>query len=267
MATTFEPPAKPFDLHGRRALVTGAAQGIGRQTAVRLAQAGAEVWCVDINEAGAASTAAHLESMGGKSTPIGLDVTDSERVREVIGDLPPLHVLCNVAGILRHASAETLTEADLDRVLAVNLKSALFCAQAALAGMRAEGRGSIINLASGAIDSVAPNLSAYAMSKAAVAQLTKNMAIEWAPHGIRVNAVAPGFVDTSMTTHSYRDAEGNIDEAKRASYLALMREIAPLGITGEADDIAITIWFLAADASRFMTGQILRPNGGMAMPW
>jgi 3-oxoacyl-[acyl-carrier protein] reductase len=267
VATSFEPPANPFDLHGRRALVTGAAQGIGRQTAVRLAQAGAEVWCVDVNEAGAATTAAHLEAAGGKSTPIGLDVTDGERVREVIGNLPPLHVLCNVAGILTHAPAETLTEAGLDRVLAVNFKGPLFCAQAAFPGMRAEGRGSIVNLASGAIDSVAPNLAAYAISKAAIAQVTKNLAIEWAPHGIRVNAVAPGFVDTSMTTHSYRDAEGNIDEEKRASYLTSMRAIAPLGITGEADDIANTIWFLAADASRFMTGQILRPNGGMAMPW
>ncbi len=108
---------------------------------------------------------------------------------------------------------------------------------------------------------------AYTAAKGGVVALTRALAVELAPHGIRVNAVAPGFVDTSMTTHSYRDAEGNIDEEKRASYLTSMRAIAPLGITGEADDIANTIWFLAADASRFMTGQILRPNGGMAMPW
>jgi 3-oxoacyl-[acyl-carrier protein] reductase len=133
--------------------------------------------------------------------------------------------------------------------------------------MRGAGRGSIVTLASAAIDSLAPNLSAYAMSKAAIAQLTRSMATEWAQYGIRVNAVAPGFVDTGMTTYSYRDADGNIDEAKRAEYLRQMREFTPLGIAGEADDIANTIWFLAADASRYMTGQILRPNGGIAMPW
>jgi 3-oxoacyl-[acyl-carrier protein] reductase len=259
--------AKPFDLTGRRALITGAAHGIGRQAAIRLAEAGAEVVCVDIDEHGAAATAAQIESAGGSAAAVGLDVADRARVHDVIGGEPKLSVLCNVAGILRHAAVEELSEADLNRVLAVNLKSVLFCSQAVFAGMRAAGGGSIVNLASAAIDSIAPNLAAYAMSKAAIAQLTRNMAAEWAQYGIRVNAVAPGFVDTTMTAHSYRDADGRIDEGRRAEYLARMREFTPLGIAGEADDIATTIWFLAADASRYMTGQILRPNGGIAMPW
>jgi 3-oxoacyl-[acyl-carrier protein] reductase len=143
----------------------------------------------------------------------------------------------------------------------------LFCAQAAYAGMRQTGNASVINLASAAMDVIAPGLGAYAISKAAITQLTRTLATEWAGDGIRVNAVAPGFVDTAMTTHSYRDASGRIDEAGRADYLAKMRDFSPLGIAAEADDIATTIWFLAADASRYMTGQILRPNGGIAMPW
>jgi 3-oxoacyl-[acyl-carrier protein] reductase len=259
--------AEPFDLSGRRALVTGAANGIGRQTAIRFAGAGAAVVCVDIDGAGAASTVGEIESAGGRATGVALDVSDRDRVFEVIGGVGPLNILCNVAGILRHAAATELTEAELDRVLAINLKGTLFCAQAAYEGMRETGNASVINLASAAIDLVAPRLGAYAMSKAAITQLTRTLATEWAGDGIRVNAVAPGFVDTGMTTHSYRDKSGQIDEAARTDYLSQMRDFTPLGIAGEADDIATTIWFLAADASRYMTGQILRPNGGIAMPW
>jgi 3-oxoacyl-[acyl-carrier protein] reductase len=257
----------PFDLSGRRALVTGAANGIGRQAAMSLAGAGAEVICADIDGNGASATAAEIGAAGGTASAAAVDVSDRDQVHDLIGGGPDLNILCNVAGILRHAPVEELTEADLDRVLAVNLKSVLFCGQAAVAGMRRAGNASIINLTSAAIDSIAPNLAAYAMSKAAIAQLTRNMATEWAGQGIRVNAVAPGFVDTAMTAHSYRDPDGRINEQGRAGYLARMREFTPLHIVGEADDIVNAIWFLAADASRYMTGQILRPNGGIAMPW
>jgi 3-oxoacyl-[acyl-carrier protein] reductase len=257
----------PFDLTGRQSLVTGAGGGIGRQTAIRLAGAGADVICVDLDGEAAAATAALVAKAGGRASAIALDVADRDGVAKVIGQGPPLHILCNVAGILRHAGVESLTEEDLDRVLAVNLKGALFCSQAAFPGMSEGGGGSIVNLASAAIDSIAPNLAAYAMSKAAIAQLTRSMATEWASFKVRVNAVAPGFVDTSMTAHSYRDADGRIDEQKRAAYLERMRDFTPLGIAGQADDIANCIWFLASEASRYMTGQILRPNGGIAMPW
>jgi len=257
----------PFDLGGRRALVTGAANGIGRQTAISLADAGAEVICADMNGNGASATAEAIVAAGGSASAATVDVSDRSQVFELISGGPDLNILCNIAGILRHAPVDALAEADLDRVLAVNLKSVLFCGQAAVAGMRRAGNASIINLASAAIDAIAPNLAAYAMSKAAIAQLTRNMATEWAPDGIRVNAVAPGFVDTAMTAHSYRGADGRIDEQGRADYLARMRGFTPLRIVGQADDIVNAIWYLAADASRYVTGQILRPNGGIAMPW
>jgi 3-oxoacyl-[acyl-carrier protein] reductase len=257
----------PFDLAGRRALITGAASGIGQQAALRFAGAGAEVICVDINASGAATTASRITETGGRASSAGLDVSDRDQVQRVIGEGPALDILCNVAGILTHAPLAQLSEADLDRVLGLNLKGSLFCAQAAYEGLRASGHGSVINLASAAIDSPAPNLVAYAMSKAAITQLTRNMATEWAADGIRVNAVAPGFIDTDMTTHSYRDVSGEIDLAKREEYLERMRAFTPLGIAGEADDVANAMWFLASNASRFITGQILRPNGGIAMPW
>jgi 3-oxoacyl-[acyl-carrier protein] reductase len=257
----------PFDLTGRQALVTGAANGIGAQTARRFAGAGASVICADIDEVGARATADGIAAAGGAASAVGLDVADHGQVRDVIGGGPALDILVNVAGILRHAPIESLPEDVLDQVLAINLKGTLFCAQAAYEGMRANGGGSIVNLASAAIDQIAPTIGAYAMSKAAVTQLTRTMATEWGGAGIRVNAVAPGFVDTEMTTHSYRTASGEIDAGKRADYLQRMREYTPLGIVGEADDIANTIWFLASDASRYITGQILRPNGGIAMPW
>ena len=172
----------PFDVSGRRALVTGAANGIGRQTAIRLASAGAEVICADIDEAGVWATAAAVKAAGGVASAVTLDVCDRDQVHEVISGGPDLSILCNIAGILRHAPVEELAEADLDRVLAVNLKSVLFCAQAAVQGMRRAGGASVINLTSAAIDSIAPNLAAYAVSKAAIAQLTRNMATEWAPY-------------------------------------------------------------------------------------
>jgi 3-oxoacyl-[acyl-carrier protein] reductase len=259
-------PEYPFDVTGRQALVTGAAAGIGRGTAICLAGAGAEVTCADIDGAGAAATAAEIKAAGGAALGLGLDVSDRDQVHEAVAAGPDLDILVNVAGILRHAPVQELTEADLDRVLAVNLKGALFCAQAAAPAMRRRGRGSIVNLASAAIDAVTPGLSAYAMSKAAIVQLTRSMATEWAADGIRVNAVAPGFVDTQMTAHSYRSADGSVDEGKRAQYLEQMRASTPLRVVGEVDDVVHAIWFLACDASRYMTGQVLRPNGGIAMP-
>jgi 3-oxoacyl-[acyl-carrier protein] reductase len=215
----------------------------------------------------ATATAFDIEANGGRADPATLDVSDPDQVARVIGRGPALTILCNVAGILTHAPVETLTGAELDRVLSVNLKGTLLCSQAALPGMRTLGGGTITNLASAAIDTIAPNLAAYSTSKAAIAQLTRSMAHEWAAFRVRVNAVAPGFIDTAMTAHSYLDDEGRVDERRRTELLDRVRAMTPLGITGQVDDVATCIWFLAADASRYMTGQILRPNGGIAMPW
>jgi 3-oxoacyl-[acyl-carrier protein] reductase len=247
----------PFDLTGRTAVVTGAASGIGRATALRLAQYGATVACADRERDGAARTAADIEtsSGGGRARAYTLDVTDSDAVHAVVADVVArggrLDVMVNVAGIPHTSPVVGTSEADLDRVLAVNLKGTFFGCQAAAAAMTAQGHGSIVNVASSAIDTLRPNVACYAMSKAAVTQLTKTLAVETGPYGVRVNAVAPGVVDTPMTRGVPRDT--NIAAA------ALRR-------IGEPDDIAWTICYLASDAAAFVTGQTLRVNGGTTMP-
>jgi 3-oxoacyl-[acyl-carrier protein] reductase len=121
-------------------------------------------------------------------------------------------------------------------------------------------------MASGAIDTPAPNLATYAMTKAAVAQLTRTLATEVARSGVRVNAIAPGFIRTNMTARHFTDAAGTVDREREEAVLSVMRKRTPLGIVGEAEDIAYAVLYLASDASRYVTGQVLRPNGGVAMP-
>jgi 3-oxoacyl-[acyl-carrier protein] reductase len=128
-------------------------------------------------------------------------------------------------------------------------------------------RGNIVNISSGAIDTPAPTLACYGMTKAAVAMLTKTAAVEAGPHGIRVNALAPGVIHTNFSRHNFVDEQGNVVPEKVDQYKKRFGAMAPLGRVGEAQDVADAILYLVSDAATFMTGQILRPNGGVAMPW
>ncbi|MFD7032279.1 SDR family NAD(P)-dependent oxidoreductase [Streptomyces sp. NPDC059917] len=250
-----------YDLTGRTALITGAASGIGRATAVLLAGAGATVRCADRDAAGLAGTADLIASAGGAAATVHvLDVTDRAALRAVVEAGGPPDITAAVAGIMHTSSVlETLDE-DLDRVMDVNFKGILFTCQEAARALIAAGRpGSIVTMASGAMDAAQPGLLCYSAAKAAVVQLTKTLATEAGPHGIRVNAVAPGWVRTPMTgRHSV--------EVQEQTQAAMIR-MSPLRRVGEPEDIAQTVLFLASDASSFMTGQILRPNGGVSMPW
>jgi NAD(P)-dependent dehydrogenase (short-subunit alcohol dehydrogenase family) len=164
-----------------------------------------------------------------------------------------------VAGIMHSSPVLETRDEDLDRVLGVNFKGVLYaCQEAALLMIEKSVRGSIITMASGAIDTGGPGLLCYGASKAAVVQLTKTLAAEIGPHGIRVNAVAPGWTRTPMTDR-HGDAQARTE--------AVMARLSPLGRVGEPEDIAHAVLHLASDASAFTTGQILRPNGGVAMPW
>ena len=254
-----------FRLDGRIAVVTGAGSGIGRATAMVLAGAGATVVCADIDSAAAEATAGSIDGPARR-----VDVTSKaevdELVKRTVAEHGRLDVLCNVAGIIHESPVADTSEADLDRVIAVNLKGVLFGCQLAAPVMVAQGSGAIINMASGAIDTPAPNLVTYAMTKAAVAQLTRTLAVEVARQGVRVNAIAPGFIVTNMTARHYTDADGSVDRAKEEAMLSIMRKRTPLGILGEPDDIAYAVLYLASDASKYVTGQVLRPNGGVSMP-
>ncbi|MDH6538137.1 SDR family NAD(P)-dependent oxidoreductase [Streptomyces sp. SPB4] len=254
------PYGTPYDLTGRTALVTGAASGIGRATALLLARAGAVVHCADRDEPGLAETAALIVKGGGTATAHPLDVTDRTALRAAVAAAGPLDITAAVAGVMHTSSVLETTDEDLDRVLDINFKGVLRTCQEAVGAMIAAGRpGSVVTMASGAVDAAQPGLLCYSAAKAAVVQLTKTLATEAGPYGIRVNAVAPGWIRTPMTGRHGAEVQQRTEEA--------MVRMSPLRRVGEPEDIAQAVLYLACDASSFMTGQILRPNGGVSMPW
>jgi 3-oxoacyl-[acyl-carrier protein] reductase len=266
---TAESVREAFDLSGRVALVTGAGSGIGRTTAEVLAAAGAAVMCADINAEGATATASAITEVGGTAWSTAVDVSVPGAVMSVVDDLVAahggLHVMCNIAGIMVDSSIIDLDPADFDRILSVNLKGVLYGCQAAGRVMVAQRGGSIINMASTAVLAPSPGIGPYAICKAGVAQLTQSMAIEVGRSGVRVNTVAPGFVPTNMTARYYTKDDGTIDEVAKEAVLAPMAKFAPLRRVGATSDIAYCVLYLASDASSFVTGQLLSPNGGVAM--
>jgi 3-oxoacyl-[acyl-carrier protein] reductase len=244
-----------IDLGDRVAIVTGAASGIGKESAIRLARAGAFVVCADINEAGAKDTA---DEIGRAAEAVAIDVSDAGAVASLVTGTATQHgrldVMANIAGIGATGTPMATDEAELDRIWAVNFKSVFYGTQGAARIMLEQGSGSIVNVSSGIIDSPGTNLFAYAIAKISVAQLSKAFAVELAPNGVRVNAIAPGIINTNL-------GDPNSEIAQHAVALTPMRRI------GQPDDVADVVVFLASDASKYMTGQILRPNGGQSMPW
>ena len=253
-------------------MVTGAGSGIGRATALMLASCGAMVMCTDINGDSAEKTAVDVGAGGAEPWSRRLDVADEDdfdsALRAAASRSGRLDVLVNVAGIGEEVTAITdLTTQTVKRVLGVNLMGTFFGCRGAARIMGEQRSGAIVNVASSVADTPeVTGLTAYGMSKAGVVQLTRTLAYELGPVGVRVNAVAPGFVLTPHSSRHFTDAAGAIDEAKREAFLERFRNVSPLGAIGVPEDVAHAIVYLAADASRFVTGQILRPNGGQAMP-
>jgi 3-oxoacyl-[acyl-carrier protein] reductase len=258
-------------LEGRAAIVTGAGSGIGRGVAQILGAAGAYVICADIVEDSAKATAESICSAGGAGGAAVVDVSRRGEVVDLVASVVAEHgrldVMCNNAGIIIDVPTLDLTEEELDRVLAINLKGVLFGCQEAGKVMSDQGGGSIINTASGAIDGPTPGLVAYGISKVGIVALTRTLAVELGPQHVRVNAVAPGVIETNITRRHYLNEDGEVDEARREAVLTPMRSRSPLGIIGDPEDVGWAVLYLASDASRFVTGQIIRPNGGTSMPW
>ncbi|MFD8725180.1 SDR family NAD(P)-dependent oxidoreductase [Streptomyces sp. NPDC059629] len=253
-------PLKAYDLTGRTAFVTGAAGGIGRASAVLLAEAGATVHCADRDAEGLHETATLIKDHGGTARTHPLDVTDRAQLAQAVRSCERLDVMAAIAGIMHRSTVLETRDEDLDRVLDVNFKGVLHaCQEAARLMLARRSGGSIVTMASGAIDTGGPGLLCYGAAKAAVVQLTKTLANEVGKHGIRVNAVAPGWTRTPMT-----DRHDSEEQRQTETWMARM---SPLGRVGEAEDVAHAVLYLASDASSFTTGQILRPNGGVAMPW
>lgn len=250
--------SKDNSLQGKVALVTGGGQGIGRALCLALAQAGADVAAADILLPPAQQVAAEIEALGRKALAIQADVSQGESVRAMtlacVDGLGRLDILVNNAGIFPVGVVATLSEADWDRVMAVNLKGVFLCCQAALAPLRRSGGGRIINLASvsGLVGAV--GMAHYAASKAGVVGFTKSLAREVAPMGITANAVAPGIILTEQAQH-------NFPEYALKAYTSQV----PLGRLGAPEDLTEMVVFLASPAAAYITGQVYAIDGGYTM--
>lgn len=243
-------------LDGRVAIVTGAARGIGKGIASELAAQGAKVVLWDISEESVQGAAADLKVGGSTVMAIAADVSNAAEVDDVFAkveaELGPVDVLVNNAGITRTAMLLKMTDQQWDDVLRVNLTAIFYTTRAAARRMKERGRGAVVNVSSTAGQKGTIGQVNYAAAKAGVIGLTKATALELARYNIRCNCVAPGVVETEMTTKVLTD------EKLRPQYLAGI----PLGRVGKPYDIAATIAFLASDEASFITGQILGVNGG-----
>ncbi len=247
-------------LEGKRAIVTGAGGGIGAASAIALAAEGAAVAVVDISTEGAAATAQRIEAAGGRAAAITADVSgaaDCERiVREVVDVFGGLDILHNNAGIIRRADAIGTTVEEWDRVMAVNVRSIFLMCKFAVPVMAAAGSGSIINTGSGWGLKGGGNALSYCASKGAVVNMTRALAIDHGPAGIRVNSVNPGDTDTGMLRSEAQQLGENED--------AFLAESAdrPLRRMGKPSEIAAAVVWLASDAASFVTGSALVVDGG-----
>jgi 3-oxoacyl-[acyl-carrier protein] reductase len=258
-----------FDLSGRVAVITGAGGGIGREAALVFAGAGARVVVGDVSTDGLFETVRLVESAGGRAIAVPTDVAKRDQVDSLVTtahrEFGSVDVMANVAGIIRNNLVVDTSEDELDAVIAVNLKGVYFGSAAAARVMVEQGSGSIINVASAGMDLAVSGLSSYALCKAAVAMLTRTLATEVGPYGVRVNSIAPGFTDTPMTQRWWKSPDGVVDEAKRDELWTLRGGQSPLNRIGTARDQALGMLYLASDAAAFMTGQVLRINGGVPM--
>lgn len=245
-----------FDLSGEVALVTGASSGLGRHFAQTLASAGARVVVAARRRQRLQALAAQIESEGGHALALSMDVTEAESVAETFATaqdkLGPVTVVVNNAGVISADAAMEVKERDWDRVVNTNLKGAWLVAQEAARQLIAAGvGGSIINIASILAVRVAGHTAPYAASKAGLMHLTRVLALEWARHGIRVNAIAPGYVETELNREFFATPAGQ----------AMIKRI-PQRRLGKPEDLDGALLLLASDASRYMTGSTIVVDGG-----
>ena len=250
-----------FDLTGKVALVTGAGSGIGKATAIALAEAGAAVAInYHRNEAGAESAKQQILAAGGRAITIQADVTKSADVRamveKTVAEFGPVDILVNNAGsLVERLRLLELTEEKWDAVIDLNLKSAFLCSQAVAASMIERRTGAIINVTSiagrngGALGSIH-----YSTAKGGMITLTKGLAKELAPHGVRVNGVSPGVIDTPFH-----------EQFSTPEAMKNFTNIIPLGRVGKSEEVGQTVVYLASEASSFVIGENIEVNGGMLM--
>ena len=247
------PRTPSFRLDGRRAIIAGASSGIGLGAAVALAEAGAEVTLVARSSDRLAELTAEMAAAGWAARQAALDITDVAATEAAIAAQGPFDVLVNSAGLARHAPAMATSQADYDAVTDLNVRAAYFLTRAVAKGLITAGRpGSLINVSSQMGRVGGPDRAVYCASKHAVEGFTKAMAIEWGPHRIRVNCIAPTFVNTPL-------ARQTLDDTDRRAWV--MSKIK-LGRLAEVEDVMGAIVLLASDAGAMITGTSLLIDGG-----
>ncbi|MES2481736.1 MAG: SDR family oxidoreductase [Pseudomonadota bacterium] len=256
MNTTSLSASEHTGLAGRVCAITGGGSGIGRAAALAFARLGAHVAVIDRDLAGAQATVAQAEALGAKAVAIACDTSDeaavtaaAARSQEALG---PCNVLVNAAGVLKAASLEDMSLQEWNRVMSINLTGYFLCSQAFGRQMRTQGAGAIIHIASIAAVHPTGHSGAYSVSKAAVSMLSRQLAIEWGPQGIRSNAVCPGMTWTGMTQESYG----------RPGIAELRSQGIPLRRIGQPEEIADAIVYLASDRSGYVNGVELTVDGG-----
>ena len=244
-------------LNGKVAVVTGAAQGIGKAVAILLARNGADMVVSDVNLEKAGETAKEIEAIGRKAMAIRVDVAHlgdvEQMVDAVLEGFGRIDILVNNAGITRDKLILRMTEEDWDAVLSINLKGTFNCTKAVVKQMSKQRSGKIVNIASVSGEMGNAGQANYSASKAGVIGLTKTIAREFAQRGINVNAVAPGYIQTPMT-------ETLPDKVKEE-----LRRMIPLERLGLPEDVAEAVLFLVSETSSYITGQVLNVNGGIYM--
>jgi 3-oxoacyl-[acyl-carrier protein] reductase len=257
-----------MELQDQVAIVTGAGRGIGRAIALELASLGADVVVAELNAEAGERTAGEVREQGRRALAVATDVTRrtdlDQLVQRTVAELGRIDILVNNAGIYRAAPALEVDEAHWDAVMDINVKALFFACQAVLPTMVEAKRGSIINLASMAGKLGSVTSLPYAASKAAVISITRSLALTFAPHGIRVNCVCPGFVQTDMWKQVEEGVSrvlGTTPEEMNRQRLAQI----PLGRWEQPEDVAKLVGYLATDRAGYITGEPVNVSGGLVM--
>jgi NAD(P)-dependent dehydrogenase (short-subunit alcohol dehydrogenase family) len=247
------PRTPSFRLDDRRALVAGAGRGIGAAAALALADAGAQVTLAARTRAELQVVADEIRTRGAQAEVLPLDVTDSQAVSQAVAAAGPFDILVNSAGTNRPAQLTDTADADIDLLLNLNLRAALCLAREVARGMTASGRpGSIITVSSQMGHVGGPRRTVYCATKHAVEGMSKALALELGPHGIRVNTLCPTFIETAMTAPMFQDSD----------FRAFVLQRIALGRLGRLEDVMGAVVFLASDAAALITGSALMVDGG-----